>query len=80
MCQSSEKSFWLKPLAQSDMSGVAPPSGAGGTAASVGSAALHGAQRGAAMAQKGVVNLTIYVQRQEKERNRCIDWVLCDVM
>lgn len=41
-------------------SGVAPPSGA---AAAVGNAALHGAQRGAAIAQKGVVNLTIYVQR-----------------
>eukprot|EP00435_Cladocopium_sp_Y103_P052938 s27_g16.t2 len=43
-------------------SGVAPPSG-GGAAAAVGNAALHGAQRGAAIAQKGVVNLTIYVQR-----------------
>mmetsp|Transcript_99903 Transcript_99903/g.122221 ORF Transcript_99903/g.122221 Transcript_99903/m.122221 type:complete len:202 (+) Transcript_99903:32-637(+) len=43
-------------------SGVAPPAG-GGTAAAVGNAALHGAQRGAAIAQKGVVNLTIYVQR-----------------
>ena len=42
-------------------SGVAPPSGA---AAAVGNAALHGAQRGAAIAQKGVVNLTIYVQRR----------------
>ena len=43
--------------------GVAPPSG-GGVGAAVGSAALHGAQRGAAIAQKGVVNLTIYVQRR----------------
>ena len=48
-------------------SGVAPPSGGaggGGAAAAVGNAALHGAQRGAAIAQKGVVNLTIYVQRR----------------
>lgn len=47
------------------MAGVAPPSGGGGggAASAVGSAALHGAQRGAAIAQKGVVSLTIYVQR-----------------
>eukprot|EP00434_Breviolum_minutum_P014187 symbB.v1.2.012508.t1/scaffold866.1/size156716/3 len=37
--------------------------GGGGAAAAVGSAALHAGQRGAAIAQKGVVNLTIYVQR-----------------
>jgi len=45
-------------------SNVAPPAGGGGgAAAAVGSAALHAGQRGAAIAQKGVVNLTIYVQR-----------------
>ena len=46
-------------------SNVAPPAGGGGgAAAAVGSAALHAGQRGAAIAQKGVVNLTIYVQRR----------------
>lgn len=48
-------------------SNVAPPAGGGGgAAAAVGSAALHAGQRGAAIAQKGVVNLTIYVQRRKK--------------
>lgn len=51
-------------------SGVAPPAaGGGGAAAAVGNAALHGAQRGAAIAQKGVVNLTIYVQRRGRPRS-----------
>ena len=49
-------------------SNVAPPAGGGGgAAAAVGSAALHAGQRGAAIAQKGVVNLTIYVQRLQKK-------------
>lgn len=50
-------------------SNVAPPAGGGGgAAAAVGSAALHAGQRGAAIAQKGVVNLTIYVQRRRRNR------------
>lgn len=52
-------------------SNVAPPAGGGGgAAAAVGSAALHAGQRGAAIAQKGVVNLTIYVQRRRRNPNR----------